>query len=67
MGYVDPTIVGSVGALIVGLLLIIGGLWARPRSRPQTRQGAEILTSFVAVVGVVTMIAGTLFLVPHLS
>jgi len=67
MGYIDPIIVGSVGALIFGLLLIIGGLCARPRSRPQTRQGAEILASFVAVMGVVTMIGGTLLLIPRLS
>jgi hypothetical protein len=67
MRYIDPIIVSSIGALIFGLLLIIGGLYARPRSRPQTRQGAEILANFVAVMGVVMMIGGTLFLVPHLS
>ena len=67
MGYIDPIIVGSAGTLIFGLLLIIGGLCARPRSRPQTRQGAEILATFVAVIGVATMIGGTLLLIPRLS
>jgi hypothetical protein len=67
MSYIDPTIVVSIGALIFGLLLLIGGLYARPRSRPQTRQGAEILARFVAVMGVATMIGGTLFLIPRLS
>ena len=67
MGYIDPIIVGSAGALVFGLLLVIGGLCARPRSRPQTRQGAEILASFVAVIGVVTVIGGTLLLIPRLS
>lgn len=63
MGYIDPILVGSSGALIIGTLLIIAGLYLRPRHRPQTRQGAVILANFAAILGLATVLAGTLFLV----
>ena len=63
MDYVDPVVVGCISSLIIGLVLVIGGLYAKPRSRPQTRESAALLASFATVVGIITMIAGALFLI----
>jgi len=63
MEYVDPMLIVSLVALALGLLMVIGGYHARPRGALRTRQGAEIAASFVAIIGVMTMLAGTLFLV----
>ena len=63
MEYVDPMLIASIGALALGLLMVIGGYHARPRGTLRTRQGAEIAASFVAIIGAMTMLAGTFYLV----
>ena len=65
LGYVDPIAVGSIGALIIGVLFIFGGLHARRHGRLRTRQGAEVLAGFAAVVGLAAMAAGALSLLSH--
>lgn len=61
MGYVDPTVVLSVGVLVVGLLMTVGGFLARPR-QPRTREGAQLAAGFLAFIGVITMVAGAFYL-----
>ena len=63
MEYVDPMLIASIGAIALGLLMVIGGYHARPRGKLRTRQGAEIAASFVAIIGAMTMLAGTFYLV----
>ena len=63
MEYVDPMLIASIAALALGLLMVIGGYHARPRGKLRTRQGAEIAASFVAIIGAMTMLAGTFYLV----
>jgi hypothetical protein len=63
MEYVDPMLMVSIGALALGLLMVIAGYAARPRGQIRTRQGAEIAASFVAILGAMTMLAGTIYLV----
>jgi hypothetical protein len=63
MEYVDPIVVSSIGALIVGVLLVVGGLWGKSQSKRNTRRSAEVLTGLAAVLGMVTIGAGALFLV----
>ena len=43
--------------------MVVGGYFLRPRGELRTRQGAEIAASFMAVVGVMTLLASTLSLV----
>jgi len=62
MDYLDPVAMSS-SALILGLLLVVGGLYARRDGRLHTRQGAAVLAGFAAVMGVVSMGAGMLNLV----
>lgn len=63
MEYVDPMLIGGIGALALGLLMVIGGYAARPRGKLHARQGAEIAASFIAIIGAMTMLAGTISLV----
>ena len=62
MDYLDPIAMSS-SALVVGLLFVVGGLYARRNGRLHTRQGAAVLAGFAAVMGVVSMSAGMLTLV----
>ena len=36
MGYIDLRVVASIGIVVMGLLMIVGGFFARPR-QPRTR------------------------------
>jgi hypothetical protein len=63
MEYIDPMLIVSLGGLALGLLMVVGGYFLRPRGELRTRQGAEIAASFMAVVGVMTLLASTLSLV----
>jgi len=62
MDYLDPIAMSS-SALVIGLLFVVGGLYARRNGRLHTRQGAAVLAGFSAVEGVVSMSAGMLTLV----
>ena len=55
MSYLDPTGAASVSALMVGLMVLVFGLYARRQGRLHTRQGAEVLAGFAAVMSVATM------------
>lgn len=61
MGYIDLTVVASIGIVVMGLLMIVGGFFARPR-QPRTREGAQIAAGFLACVGVMTTVAGAIYL-----
>jgi hypothetical protein len=63
MTFVEPIFVGSGGALVGGLLLLAGGLYARRGNRLHTLQGAAVLAGFAAVMGVCVMAAGSYFLI----
>lgn len=63
MEYVDPMLIGGIGALALGLLMVIGGYAARPRGKLRTRQGAELAASFIAIIGAMTMLGGTFYVV----
>jgi len=62
MDYLDPIAMSS-SALIVGLLFVVGGLYARRNGRLHTRQGAAVLAGFAAVMGGVSIGVGMLTLV----
>lgn len=53
----------GLSALIGGLLVVVGGLYARRDNRLHTRQGAEVLAGFAAVMGLVSIAAGAVWLV----
>ena len=57
MPSVDSLPLPIIGAAILGLLLIVAGLYVQRRGKLRTRQGAAILASFAAVVGVVVVCA----------
>jgi hypothetical protein len=63
MEYVDPMLIGGIGALALGLVMLIAGYHARPRGELRTRQGAEIAAGFIAIIGAMTMLAGTISVV----
>ena len=63
MGFVEPTTVGGICAMIFGILLVVGGFHVRRRRRLHTRQGAEVLAGLAIVIGLGTIAAGALFLV----
>ncbi len=62
MDYLDPIAMSS-SAFVVGLLFVVGGLYAQRNDRLHTRQGAAVLAGFAAFMGVVSMSAGMLTLV----
>ena len=62
MGYVDPPTVAGTGALIVGILLVAAGLYARRGGRLRTRQGAQLSAAFAVAIGIGAMVAGALYL-----
>ena len=63
MGYIDPVIIASIGALIVGVPLIVTGFYTRRRGRLRNRQGAAVLAGFAAFMGFIVMSMGALSLV----
>ncbi len=58
MEYVDPISIGSFIALFLGILMIIGGLYALRGGRLRNREGAAVLAEFVAVLGIMALGAG---------
>jgi hypothetical protein len=56
--YVDFVRIGGFIALFLGVLMIIGGLYARRRGRLRTRQGAAVLAAFAAILGATFVAAG---------
>jgi hypothetical protein len=50
-------------ALIVGLLIVVAGIYTRRSNRLHTRQGAEVLAGLAAVMGFISMAAGAVWLV----
>jgi hypothetical protein len=63
MTHFGPDQAIGLSALIAGLLIVAGGLYARRSDRLHTRQGAEILAGFAVGVGLVSMVAGAVWLV----
>jgi hypothetical protein len=53
----------GLSALIAGLLVVVAGSYARRNDRLHTRQGAEVLAGFAAVMGMVSMVAGAVWFV----
>ena len=49
---------GSIGALLLGAMIVALGLYARRGGHLRHRQGAEVLVGFVVVTGVTVMLAG---------
>ena len=60
MGYIDPTIVISIGAVITGIVMIAGGFLARPSRRD--REGAQIAAGFLVCSGLIMAAAGAVYL-----
>ena len=58
MEYVDPISIGSFIALFLGILMLIGGLYARRGGRLRNREGAAVLAGFIALLGLVALGAG---------
>ena len=51
MEYVDVASIFSFLALFLGILMIMGGLYARRGGRLRYRQGAAVLAGFTAFLG----------------
>jgi NhaP-type Na+/H+ or K+/H+ antiporter len=49
---VDPYGLGSLGALLLGVLMFAGGMYARRGGQLRNRQGAAVLAGMAAVIGV---------------
>lgn len=49
---VDPYGIGSLLALLLGVLLFGGGMYARRGGQLHTRQGAAVLAGLAAVIGI---------------
>ena len=62
MGFVDAAATGTVGAVLLGALLIVAGLYVQRRGL-RTRQGAAVLASFAALIGIVAVGVGAIVLV----
>ena len=60
MGYVNPENVVGFGALLVGLLLVVWGLYLRRHGRLRNLQGAAVLAGFAAFMGFVAMGVGAI-------
>lgn len=63
MGFVDAAATGAVGAVLLGALLIVAGLYVQRRGRLRTRQGAAVLASFAALIGIVVVGVGAVVFV----
>ena len=60
---IDPYGTGSFIALLLGVLLFAGGMYARRGGHFRTRQGAAVLAGFAAVMGVLVFGVGVFALV----
>ena len=60
MGFVDAAATGTVGAVLLGALVIVAGLYVQRRGRLRTRQGAAVLASFAALIGIVVVGVGAI-------
>ena len=63
MAGVDPYGIGSLTALLLGVLLFAGGMYARRGGHLRTRQGAAILAGLASVMGVLVFGFGVYALV----
>jgi hypothetical protein len=50
-------------ALMAGLAIVAAAMYARRSNRLNTRHGAEVLAGLAAVMGIVSMAAGAVWLV----
>jgi hypothetical protein len=61
MGFVDAAATGTVGAVSLwGVLLIVAGLYVQRSGRLRIRQGAAVLASFAALIGIVVVGVGAI-------
>ena len=60
---IDPFGIGSFVALLLGVLMFVGGMYARRGGKLHSRQGAAILAGFAAVTGVLVFGVGLYALV----
>ena len=60
---VDPYGLGSFIALLLGVLLFAGGMYARRGGQLRTRQGAAVLAGMASVIGVLVFGIGVYALV----
>jgi len=60
---VDPYGIGSFIALLLGVLLFAGGMYARRGGHLRTRQGAAVLAGMASVIGVLVLGIGVYALV----
>jgi NhaP-type Na+/H+ or K+/H+ antiporter len=60
---VDPYGIGSFIALLLGVLLFAGGMYARRGGHLRTRQGAAVLAGMASVIGVLVFGIGVYALV----
>ena len=60
---VDPYGIGSFIALLLGVLLFAGGMYARRGGHLRTRQGAAVLAGMASVIGVLVFGLGVYVLV----
>lgn len=63
MGFVDAAATGTVGAVLLGALLVVAGLYVQRRGRLRTRHGAAVLANFAGLIGIVVMGVGVIVLV----
>jgi hypothetical protein len=61
MGTVDPSLIGGLAAVVLGLMLVLCGVYFQRGGRLQHQQGAEGFALFGIVVGVFTTGAGVLY------
>ena len=55
---VDPYGIGRFGALLLGVLMFAGGMYARRGGKLRNRQGAAILAGLAAVIGIMVFAVG---------
>jgi len=55
---VDPYKIAAAYALLLGVIMFAGGMYARRGGHLRNRQGAAVLAGFAAVVGVLMLGAG---------
>jgi NhaP-type Na+/H+ or K+/H+ antiporter len=60
---VDPYGIGRFIALLLGVLLFAGGMYARRGGHLRTRQGAAVLAGMASVIGVLVFGIGVYALV----
>ena len=58
MEFVDPVSILSFLALFLGILMVVGGLYARRGGRLRHREGAAVLAGFAALLGLLALGAG---------